>query len=83
MPQEKKEIVVLFGANLLRIRMEKGYSLRELAAHCEKADNADLSRYERGNTNVGLEKVEEIARALDVLPAELILPPDYEIRKKT
>ncbi|WP_343306474.1 helix-turn-helix transcriptional regulator [Chitinophaga niabensis] len=79
---KKKGIRGLLSSNLLRIREEKGYSLRELAARCEKADNSDLSKYEHGDTNIGLEKLDEIARALEVLAAELILPPEYEIRKK-
>jgi transcriptional regulator with XRE-family HTH domain len=78
----KKEIVKLFGSNLLRIRRENGYSLRELSARCEKADSSDLSGYEHGDTNVGLEKLDEIAKALDILAAELILPPGYKIVRK-
>lgn len=82
MPKNQPEIVILLASNLRRLRKDKGLSLRELAARCDKIDNADLSRYEHGDTNITLGTLEEIAKALDVLPAELILPSEYEIRKK-
>lgn len=78
----KLEILLLLGANLRRIRKEKRLSLRALEALCTKIDNADLSRYERAEKNITLATLEEIAKALEVLVAELLLPPDYEIRKK-
>ncbi len=78
----KLEILILFAANLRRIRMEKGLSLRALAALWVKIDNADLSRYEHAEKNITLGTLEEIAKALEVLVVELLLPPDYEIRKK-
>ena len=81
MPKQR-DIVSLFAANLRRIREEKGYSLRQLERECTKAENSDLSRYEHGDVNIGLRKLEELAKALDVMPAELLLPPGYEIRKK-
>ncbi|SIN97843.1 helix-turn-helix domain-containing protein [Chitinophaga niabensis] len=79
---KKLEIVLLFAENLRRIRKEKGYSLRKLESRCVKIDNADLSRYEHADKNLYIGTLEEIAKALEVLAAELLLPPGYEIRKK-
>jgi transcriptional regulator with XRE-family HTH domain len=81
MPQGKQEIVLLFAANLRRIRSEKGYSLRELEARCEKISNSDLSRYEHADRSVTIGIVDEIAKALDILASELLLPPGYVIHK--
>ncbi|WP_173003040.1 helix-turn-helix domain-containing protein [Chitinophaga sp. SYP-B3965] len=80
---EKLKIVLLFAANLRRIRGEKDYSLRELAARCEKIDHADLSRYEHADTNISLGTLDEIAKALGVIASELTLPPGYVINKIT
>jgi transcriptional regulator with XRE-family HTH domain len=75
MPKKKLEIVLLFAANLRRIRKEKGYSLRDLEARCEKIDNADLSRYEHADTNIKIGTLDEIAKALDIEASELLLRP--------
>lgn len=74
MSNKKAEIVLLFASNLRRIRKEKGYSLRELSYRCT-IDNADLSRYEHADTNIGLEILDEIAKALGIEAYELLLPP--------
>lgn len=75
MSKKQPKIVHLFAENLRRIREEKGYSLRELSARCEKIDNSDLSRYEHADTNISIGKLDEIAKALEIDPRELLHPP--------
>lgn len=69
MKQKSDNILITFGARLKRIRNEKGYSQRELAANCD-IDNADISRMENGLINISLQTLEQLAEALDVSPCD-------------
>jgi transcriptional regulator with XRE-family HTH domain len=71
MSKTDKEILQQFGANLKRIRMAKGYSLRDLEASSE-IDNSKISRMEQGETNVTILTVIKLAQALEVDISELI-----------
>lgn len=65
------QILKTFGANLRRIRNEKGLSQRDLYALCN-IDNAEISRMENGDVNVTLNTLAQLAEALDV-PAWMLL----------
>ena len=69
MNQKPNNILLTFGGNLKRLRNEKGYSQRELAANCE-IDNADISRMENGLINISLQTLEQLAEALDASPCD-------------
>jgi len=71
MTSQDSEILSIFGSNLRHIREEKGYSQRELSTRCN-IDNADISRMEKGNINVTLRTVAQLADALDVKVVDLL-----------
>lgn len=64
MSKKPDNILLIFGNNLKRLRTEKGYSQRDLAANCN-IDNADISRMENGLVNISLQTLEQLAEALD------------------
>jgi len=71
MAKTDKEILQQFGANLKKVRMAKGYSLRELYA-ASGIDNGKISRMEQGETNVTILTIVRLAQALEVDLSELV-----------
>lgn len=67
-----------FGANLQKIRESKGLSQRGLASLC-KIDNSDISKMERGEINITILTVLELANALEIKPRKLL---DFELSQK-
>lgn len=67
------DILKLVGGNIRRVRKSRRLTLEELA---EKSDSNPkyLGGVERGDENIGLKKLEQVARALKVDPYELLLP---------
>lgn len=63
------------GENIKRIRMEKGLSLRQMAAYCT-IDYSDIAKIEKGTINITLLTLVQLAKALEVQPGEII---DFEI----
>src|SRR5207249_2600623 len=66
-------ILKIVGGNIRRMRKSKRLTLEQLA---EKADSNPkyLGAVERGEENIGLKKLEQVAAALRVDPYELLLP---------
>src|SRR5262245_23211643 len=66
-------ILKIVGGNIRRVRKSKGLTLEELT---EKADaNAKyIGGVERGEENMGLKKLAQVASALGIDPYELLLP---------
>ncbi|HVZ39150.1 MAG TPA: helix-turn-helix transcriptional regulator [Candidatus Kapabacteria bacterium] len=67
-----KNIKMVVGANIRRLRLEKGLSQEDLA------DKAGIHRtyvgsVERGERNISVENVARLARALKVRPHELLI----------
>ena len=60
-----------FGANLQKVRMEKGLSLRALAANCN-LDDSNISKIEQGKLNIQLTTLFELAHGLEVEAGELL-----------
>ncbi len=60
-----------FGANLQKIRMEKGLSLRALAANCN-LDDSNISKIEQGKFDIQLSTLFELAKGLEVEAKELL-----------
>lgn len=65
---DDNEILKEFGNNLKKIRKRKGFSLRALSYECS-IDFSDIGKIERGETNVTLLTIMQLAKALNV-PAE-------------
>lgn len=60
-----QDILKQFGAHLASIRKQKKLSLRKLAINCN-VDWSDIAKYERGEINISLKTVAELAKGLDV-----------------
>ncbi len=60
-----------FGANLRRLRNEKGFSQEELAA-VAGINRTYVSKLEKGASYAGLEIIGKIADALGIDPVELL-----------
>src|SRR3989442_14957994 len=61
------------GGNIRKLRKSKRLTLEQLA---EKAESNPkyLGAVERGEDNIGLKKLEQVASALGIEPYELLLP---------
>jgi transcriptional regulator with XRE-family HTH domain len=64
-----------FGENLKKIREAKGISQRALASSCN-VDHSHISRIEKGEKNITVLTILELAGALEVKPRKLL---DFEI----
>lgn len=65
------EFLKAVGANLRKIRLEKGVSQEELAFRTNMT-LAQIGRFERGEVNSGISILSFIAKALGIEPSELI-----------
>lgn len=70
----REEYLIKFGENLKKIRESKTISQRGLASLCN-IDHSDISKIEKGQKNVTLLTVKELADALEVKPKRLL---DFE-----
>jgi transcriptional regulator with XRE-family HTH domain len=66
-----KQLLIDFGENLKRIREANGHTLRSLSAECE-IDYSDISKIEKGQRNITLTTLFDLAQALDVKPDTLL-----------
>lgn len=65
------EILQLFGANLKKIRLAKGYTLRDIEA-ASNIDNGAISKMESGKINITILTIVKLAQALEVDINDLI-----------
>lgn len=68
------ELSIAFGQLVRKYRKEKNISQEKLALLCN-LDRSYMGRIERGQVNITLERLYELAKALEVSPASL-LPND-------
>ena len=66
----KEDFLNTFGRKVYTLRKEKNYSYRELAKRCD-VDFSDISKIEKGERNIQLSTVLELAKGLEVHPQEL------------
>jgi transcriptional regulator with XRE-family HTH domain len=69
--ENDKEIIRRFGAHLSKLRDEKGLSQRQLSHRC-RVDYSKIGAMERGEVNVTLITLTEIAKGLGVNVNELL-----------
>ena len=69
-----QEYLKNFGENLKKIREAKGISQRSLASSCN-LDHSHISKIERGEKNITILTILELANALEVKPKKLL---DFE-----
>ncbi len=65
------DLTVLFGQRVRSIRVAKNISQEKLALSCN-LDRSYMGRIERGEVNPTLERIYEIAQALDITPGDLL-----------
>lgn len=68
---ENVDFLTSFGMNLKKIREKKDLSYRKLAANCN-VDHSNISKIEKGEINIGLKTVLELAKGLDIHPKKLL-----------
>lgn len=66
----KDEFKILFGTRLAIVRDQKGLSFRTLAQRCD-IDHSDISKIEKGQINIQIGTVMELAKGLNIHPKEL------------
>lgn len=66
----KEEFLKVFGINLKATRLDKNLSYRQLAQRCD-IDYSHISRIEKGEINIQLSTVLELAKGLEIHPKEL------------
>jgi transcriptional regulator with XRE-family HTH domain len=59
-----------FGENVRKLREAKGLSLRQLSAMCN-LDHSGISKIERGELNITILSILELAKGLEVPPKKL------------
>jgi transcriptional regulator with XRE-family HTH domain len=67
---DKKDFQILFGKQLEKFRTSKKLSYRQLAQRCD-LDHSDISKIEKGETNIQLSSVLQLSKGLNVHPSEL------------
>ena len=65
------ELTIQFGQLVRKYRKEKNMSQEQLALLCNM-DRSYLGRIEKGEVNLTLEKIYDLARNLKVLPTQLL-----------
>ena len=71
----KKAVSNMVGENVRRLRLERGLTQEELAQRVGVYQSA-IGQVERGETNPLVSTLIQIARALDVEPADLLRSPE-------
>lgn len=66
-----KTQLILFGQHFKVIRTRKKLSFRKLSQLCD-VDYSDISKIEKGQINITLLTLFELAKGLDILPKELL-----------
>lgn len=71
----KLKFQYLLGKRLKQLRKEKKMSLRSLSQNCD-LDFSDIGKYEKGEVNIQLTTIYELAKGLEVHPKTLF---DFDI----
>ncbi len=69
--ERQQDILVRFGFRVRELRLSKGYSQESFAAKCG-LDRTYIGGIERGERNLALRNIENIAKALDMSLSELM-----------
>ncbi|MDH2208569.1 helix-turn-helix domain-containing protein [Empedobacter falsenii] len=73
----KRSYLIYFGKNLEKIRTEKGLSYRQLAQRCD-VDFSEISKIEKGERNIQITTIVELAKGLNKSPKDLF---DFKIEE--
>lgn len=73
--KHKKELLIRFGKRLAAVRKKKGLSFRELSHRCD-VDYSDIKKYEKGEKDLRLATIVDLAFDLGIHPTDLL---DFDI----
>ena len=80
----KEDAKKIFGENLKRLRIAKGFSQDELARMLGYTNRSSINKIEVGRSGIPANKVNDLARILGVSPLDLfsesIIEPDEAIK---
>ena len=77
--EERKSILLAFGAAVRHYRKSKGFSQEAFADECG-IDRSYMGGVERGERNIALVNVEKIITALEMQPSEFFKALDKPIK---
>ena len=66
----KVQFQLLFGKRIKELRNMRSLSLRQLAQRCN-LDYSDIAKYEKGEVNIQLSTIYELAKGLQIPPRDL------------
>lgn len=69
--ENKKNFLGLFGNHIEFLRKEQKLSLRQLAQRCD-VDFSDINKIEKGDRNIQMTTIFELAKGLGVHPKKLL-----------
>lgn len=69
--KHKIEVKIRFGTRLTELRKKKKLSLRKLADRCD-VDYSDISKCEKGQRDLQLSTIVDLAMGLGVHPSDLL-----------
>lgn len=78
--KKKKEALVQFGKRLSQLRKAKNLSFRQLAILCD-VDYSNIKKFEKGDKNITIATLMDLAVGLGVHPKELLNFPDEFLQK--
>lgn len=70
--QSDKANLKKFGTQVKTLREAKNLSLRELSYACD-IDNSKISKIEKGQINITLTTILQLAKALETEPSQLLM----------
>ncbi|SEM17132.1 HTH-type transcriptional regulator, repressor for puuD [Chryseobacterium taichungense] len=76
---DKIEFRIAFGKKVEECRKKLGLSYRQLAQKCD-VDHSNISKIEKGEVDVRISTIQELAKGLEVHPQELF---DFEMDQKS
>lgn len=72
---DKTEFLIKFGKQIQKLKTDKNLILRQLAQNCE-IDYNNISKIEKGERNIQMSMILELAKGLNKHPKKLF---DFEI----
>lgn len=72
---EKVDFQIKFGKQIEKFRVDQNLSYRQLAQRCD-IDHSNISKIEKGEINIQLSSMLQLAKGLNIHPKEFL---DFEL----
>ena len=72
---EKVHFQITFGKQIEKFRVDQNLSFRQLAQRCD-IDHSNISKIEKGEINIQLSSMQQLAKGLNIHPKEFL---DFEL----